>query len=138
LPQEWLEETIANYSNFDKWINDERAELWLCYESGSPIGLVVFGQLRDADALGSDGEIWSIYFRQKAKGRGYAKTTLEFAESKLKEKGCTKIYVWCLEQNKRARNFYENKNNYQATSTRKDQILAGVPYNEIRFEKELI
>ena len=138
LPQEWLDETIANHSNFDKWLNDERAELWLCYESGSPIGLVVFGQLRDADGVESDGEIWSIYFRQSAKGQGHAKTALEFAECKLKEKGYSKIYIWCLEENKRARNFYENKNNYKATNIHKDQILTGKAYNEIRFEKVII
>jgi GNAT superfamily N-acetyltransferase len=136
LPDGWVNRTAANCSTrFDNWFSDKRADMWLCFDDCYPIGFVVFGKLRDEDALETDGEIWSVYFRESAKGKGYAKQTFEFAERELIKKGCKRIFVWCLEANTRARKFYEEKNGYTMTDVWKNQDLDGVAFKELRLEK---
>lgn len=53
------------------------------------------------------GEIISIYFLPEYMGNGYSKQLLEKAVEELKAMGFETIFLWVLEDNYRARNFYE-------------------------------
>jgi|GEM_PF-131920 len=138
LPQEFIEQRCKQYSD-EKWFKEkmqsEDSQAYICYVNGKPMGCVAFGKLRDKDATKTDGEIWSLNFKKESHGKGYAKKAMEFAEQNLRDIGFKTIYLWCLADNKHARNFYENKNGYTPTDVTKDQILAGIPFKEIRFIK---
>ena len=47
--------------------------------------------------------------RENGEGVGLAGRTIEFAERELRAMGFTRLFVWCLEKNTRARAFYERK-----------------------------
>jgi len=137
-PQEYIDGRIKDYEtqeNFFKRLSDPNANPYICYVDDKPMGKIVYGKSRDDDTSETDGEIWAISFYKHSHGKGYASMAMEFAENKLREMGCDKIYLWCLETNARARNFYENKHGYRPTNVQKILDLAGTPFNEIRFEK---
>jgi len=138
LPQEFINQRCASYrdeAKFHERISNKNADAYLLYVDNKPMGCVVFGKLRGNDAKDKDGEIWSLNFKKESHGKGYSKMAVEFAEKKLYELGFKNIYLWCLKDNHRARNFYENKNGYKPTNVTRDQMLAGIPFPEIRFIK---
>ena len=56
---------------------------------------------------GSVGEIRSMYFLEKAWGKGYSKQLMDFMMQKLRQSGCREIRLWTLKENFRAQRFYE-------------------------------
>lgn len=54
------------------------------------------------------GEIVSIYFLPEYMGKGYGHYLLNACIEELKKSGYHKILLWVLEENQRARKFYEN------------------------------
>ena len=131
-PSQWIQELVCNPPEsftFDKLLTNESIEIHICYDRNMPIGTIVL------EKLGSEGEIHSIHFVKSAQGKGHAQTALEFAEDTLKRKGCTKIVLECLQENKRATNFYL-KNGYKATSEKKTTMRAGKVFTQIKYEKE--
>lgn len=73
---------------------------------GVIIGTSGFGKPRMAEMDGF-GEIISIYFLPEYMGKGYGKLLLQAAVSELKKMGFDKVYLWVLEENQKARHFYE-------------------------------
>lgn len=55
----------------------------------------------------ANANIWAIYLIEDFWGKGYGKNILDFAVNELKYIGHKKIYLWVLEENNRARRFYE-------------------------------
>lgn len=53
------------------------------------------------------GEVVSIYLLPDYMGKGYGKPLLQAAVQGLKEMGFTNVCLWVLEENTRARRFYE-------------------------------
>lgn len=78
----------------------------ICIEEGNIVGTTSFGRSRFA-RFDQWGEIISIYFLPEYMGRGYGKALLKAAISELKKMGYSKVFLWVLEENQRARDFYE-------------------------------
>ena len=53
------------------------------------------------------GEIISLYLLPEYMGKGYGKELLKTAISELSAQGFQEIFLWVLEENNRARHFYE-------------------------------
>lgn len=53
------------------------------------------------------GEIVSLYLLPEYMGMGYGKKLLQAALQSLLELGFSRVFLWVLEENKRAREFYE-------------------------------
>ena len=53
------------------------------------------------------GEVVSLYLLPEYMGRGLGKALLPAAVERLKERGFRDILLWVLEENQRARRFYE-------------------------------
>lgn len=103
MPKNW----IAKFNKeFDQYYNEcltnEDTEMWLCYENNEPIGVLVFGKSTIQNSLNTDAILDSIYFRKNYHGKGLAKIALNFIETKLKEKGYSRIQLWCSKENNRA------------------------------------
>jgi RimJ/RimL family protein N-acetyltransferase len=106
---------------------------YLCVEyDGSMIGRLVFSKCRDDDKANSNtGEIHAIYLLADYWGKGYGKIMMDYAVAELRNAECVEIVVWVLEDNRRARSFYE-KYGFVFDGQSKD-IDIGKPLSEIRY-----
>lgn len=75
-------------------------------ESGKFIGTSCFCRSRFSD-LKDFGEIVSLYLLPEYIGKGYGKKLTEYVVGELGKLGYSDIFLWVLEENVRARKFYE-------------------------------
>ena len=73
---------------------------------GDMIGRLAFGICRDDDKINA-GEVYAIYLLEAFWNNSYGKQMMDFAVEKLKRAGYREVIVWVLEDNQRARRFYE-------------------------------
>lgn len=78
------------------------------------------------------GEIISIYFLPEYMGKGYGKDLLEQAVEELKKMGFIKIFLWVLEDNHRARHFYE-KFGFKNNGNYMDNVMTGKQLRELQY-----
>ena len=94
------------------------------------IGNLVIGKSREEDKPDA-GEICGIYLIEEFWGKGYGKTMMDYAIDKLKCMGYNEIILWVLEENDRARRFYE-KCNFVFDGTKRE-IEIGKVLIKIRY-----
>ena len=75
-------------------------------ENGAPVGTACVCPSRWPDWPGF-GEVVSLYLLPEHMGRGYGGPLLEAAVKTLAEQGFQDVLLWVLEENRRARRFYE-------------------------------
>jgi RimJ/RimL family protein N-acetyltransferase len=100
----------------------------------TPVGLMGIHPGRDND-LPDAGEIGSIYLHPDYFGKGYGQEMIEYAIVTLRQQGFKIITLWVLEENIRARRFYE-KCGFSFDGT-KEEIIIGKPLIKIRYKKDL-
>ena len=59
------------------------------------------------DGYGYDCEIVALYVKPTLKRHGIGKTMINYVKNDLKNKGKTKMILWCLKDNYPSRKFYE-------------------------------
>jgi ribosomal protein S18 acetylase RimI-like enzyme len=129
VPQDYLDGLPEN-----KWSQMLKKSVWtslVLIEEGEIIGTSMVCLGRD-EAMADWGEIVSIYLLPEYFGRGYGKPLLDSAIAELKGMGYKFIYLWVLEDNKRARAFYE-KNGFTASPDRHVDNIGGKDLVEIRY-----
>jgi len=97
---------------------------------GEIIGVLAIHKSLDADRADC-GEIEAVYLLPEYWGRGYGKQMMDFAIHKLNEWGFRDILLWVLEENLRARKFYE-KCGFAPDGTKKETRIEK-PLVEIRY-----
>ena len=78
------------------------------------------------------GEIVSLYLLPSHMGRGYGRPLLEAAVSALAGQGYRDVFLWVLEENRRARAFYE-KMNFQLSGARRADVIGGKTVREAAY-----
>lgn len=78
------------------------------------------------------GEIVSIYFLPEYIGRGYGKELLNAAVEELRKLGFESIFLWALEENERARRFYE-KNGFRFSGRYLEDNIGGKALREMQY-----
>ena len=78
------------------------------------------------------GEIMSIYVLPEEFRKGYGRALFAYVSDRLRENGYSDIYLWVLEENRRARWFYE-KMGFWASGDRIVQNIGGKDCAEIRY-----
>lgn len=116
-------------------IAESRYNDYVVVEDGRYIGTSSTGAARD-EKLADYGEIISIYLLPEYFGKGYAEPLIKFVENALKEEGYKNIYLWVLEDNIRARKFYE-KQGFLANGDTTTMEISGEVLVEVRYVKEL-
>lgn len=119
-----------------EWFITVRSSLMaaaLC--GGEAAGWVCFGKCRDEDAPASRGEVWGIYLNPVYWRRGIGSALIDWAVGELKKMGFTSLSLWVLEDNARARAFYE-KQGFIFDGTRKT-IEIGKKLMEVRYAREI-
>lgn len=104
IPQSYLESIPVGrwISNFE----DRERNTLIMIENSTFIGTSSYGASRYAD-LDNFGEIISIYFLPEYMGKEYGKQMLYATMEELKHLGYQDVFLWVLEDNHRARRFYE-------------------------------
>lgn len=100
-------------------------------EDGKFIGTSSFCKSR-FDKWPDSGEIVSIYFLPEYFGKGYGKRLIEAVIEELRKDGYKDIFLWVLEDNTRARKFYE-KCGFEKTEDYIDDIIDGKAIRDIRY-----
>lgn len=100
-------------------------------ESGKMIGTASFGKSR-WEKYRDYGEVVSIYFLPDYIGKGYGKLLLNKCMEELKQCGFSKVLLWVLEENHRARKFYEN-NGFVSSGEFMDNNIGGKDVREILY-----
>ena len=103
---------------------------YCAFYKNSLIGIFVIGKSRDEDKP-TCGEICAIYLLPKFWNRGYGKTMMNYAINVLKTQGYNEIILWVLDENSRAKYFYENCS-FTFDGTQKE-IHIGKPLLENRY-----
>ncbi len=94
------------------------------------IGFLTIAVSRDEDLKESFFEIIGLYFAPEYIGAGYGKQAMDWIKKEIKSRGYDKISLWVLEENNRARRFYE-KSGFVSDGKIKSSGLADT--QEVRY-----
>lgn len=100
---------------------------------GTVVGFVSVGLSRDSDA---SGELFAIYVDPEHWGTGVGRELMDAGERRLSELGHADVILWVLEDNPRARRFYERAGWYHDGTARPIEIF-GTEVPEVRYRKQL-
>ncbi len=78
------------------------------------------------------GEIVSIYFLPEYIGKGYGASLLKKCVEELKKLGFHRILLWVLEENSRARRFYE-RNGFTCSGEYMNDTIGGKELREVMY-----
>jgi GNAT superfamily N-acetyltransferase len=118
---------------------ERRAEQWrerpplVAVAHGAVVGFVSVGASREADAAG---ELFAIYVDPEHWGTGVGRELIAAGEKRLRELGHANAILWVLEDNPRARRFYERAGWHHDGATRPIEIFE-LKVLEVRYRKEL-
>ena len=105
---------------------------WLAQRDGRPVGFVSSGPPRDEDVPLSTAEVHAIYVLPEAWRGGVGRALLETATGHWRARGSGTLVLWVLEDNDRARRFYEAMG-WQPDGGRQVLEIAGAKLYEIRY-----
>ncbi len=129
IPQDYLDSIPEG-----RWVSGlDRPNLktLVCVEDGKLVGVSSFCPSR-LERLSGWGEVVSIYLLPSCIGRGYGKCLMEATLSELKKLGYEEVFLWVLEENHRARGFYERLG-FLPTGDVMEDTIGGKPLREVRY-----
>jgi ribosomal protein S18 acetylase RimI-like enzyme len=110
-----------------------RAPPIVAEENGEIVGFVSVGPGTDP---GTDGELYAIYVHPDHWDAGFGRQLIEAGEDRLRELGHSHAILWVLEDNPRARRFYELAG-WTADGTVRPIEVFGMSVPEVRYGKRL-
>jgi GNAT superfamily N-acetyltransferase len=132
--------TITVEQRLPRWreilAGDEQVCLLAEDDDGRALGWCTVGPGREAD-LQHAGEVWGIYAAPEAWGSGAGKALLAAGLDTLAERGFAEASLWVLEDNPRARRFYEREGWTHDGARKQDEFL-GVTVDEVRYRRSLL
>jgi len=101
--------------------------------NGEILGFVAVGASRDP---GTDGELFAIYVHPDHWGTGVGHALIEAGEAELRRLGHKDSILWVLDDNPRARRFYELAG-WSPDGEARDIRIFGFDVSEVRYAKGL-
>ncbi|MBD5551666.1 MAG: GNAT family N-acetyltransferase [Lachnospiraceae bacterium] len=129
VPQDFLDSIPAG-----RWadrIGEKGINNLVVMENGLLVGTASFCRSRWKE-YSDYGEVISIYFLPEYIGKGYGKHLLSKCVEELKKLGFSDILLWVLEDNHRARNFYE-KNGFAYSEECRIDTIGGKELRELLY-----
>jgi ribosomal protein S18 acetylase RimI-like enzyme len=115
----------------------ERSRRWpptfVAERSGEILGFVSVGASRDP---GTDGELFAIYVHPQHWGTGAGRALIQAGEDELRRLGHHDAVLWVLDDNPRARRFYELAG-WSLDGAAREIHIFGFDVAEIRYAKRL-
>lgn len=93
----------------ERWrraLGDPSGRVYVAEAAGAVVGFASGGRER-AGEDGYEGELYAIYIRDEAQGRGHGRRLVQAVAGGLRELGLRDMIVWVLRDNQPARRFYE-------------------------------
>jgi ribosomal protein S18 acetylase RimI-like enzyme len=133
VPQEYLANITPEKraDMYRKTLPSSQDEYYIAYLDEQPMGMLVLGKSRDEDASESVGEIYAIYLLADYWDQGYGKQLMNYAINRLRELSCRTVTLWVMEENNRARRFYE-RYGFVLDGSKKELNL-GKPFVIVRY-----
>ena len=132
----------------DEWIA-RRAEVWrrllaadqpgqgfVAVRADRAIGFVTVGPADEPTLPSTTGQLFSLYLEPDVIGTGVGRALHECAVDALRAGGFTDAVLWVLEENARARRFYERAG-WWFDGTRNDHVRDGHARHELRYRSRL-
>lgn len=129
IPQDYLDSIPVG-----RWaagIGNPNQKTLVCVEDGQIVGTSCFGSSRFEQFLGW-GEVISIYLLPECMGKSYGKRLLETVVTELRKQGYANVFLWVLEENSRARHFYE-RFGFTLTTNFMETEIGGKSLREVRY-----
>ncbi len=129
IPQDYLDSIPEG-----RWASGLDHRDWktlACIDSGKIIGCSSVCESRFEQFPGW-GEVISIYLLPDYIGKGYGKILMDSVLSELKGLGYERVFLWVLEENIRARHFYEQYG-FLPTNDFLDDTIGGKNLREVRY-----
>ncbi|MFI6943599.1 GNAT family N-acetyltransferase [Streptomyces sp. NPDC050418] len=140
MPQEYLdalsvEEDVS--ARREQWGEHRPRLVRLVVErAGRVIGFAGFGPARDEDLAEGAREVFAIYVRPEEIATGAGRALMTEALDRCRAAGAPVVSLWVLEQNARARRFYERAG-FCADGTSAGFDVDGVSVPEVRYVRRL-
>lgn len=129
IPKSYLESIPAG--NWSARLSDFRGKTLVMLEDETYIGTSSCCESRLSEFAGF-GEIVSIYLLPEYAGMGYGRQLLSAAVNELAGLGYRDIYLWVLEDNHRARDFYQ-KFGFVLSDEYLDTEIGGKKLRELQY-----
>ncbi len=120
----------------ERLLSENAETIFVAELEGRIVGFASGGPSRDEDTEAAPGEVYAIYVEPAAWGIGAGRRLLERLEAALRQRGLDEATLWVLEDNPRARRFYEAAG-WRYDGGREIFSRAGVDAWEIRYRKQL-
>jgi ribosomal protein S18 acetylase RimI-like enzyme len=117
----WEERLAAADPHWRSWVAEGN--------DGRVVGFATAGASRDGDA---EGELYAIYVLPEAWGGGAGPALMRAATEDLRKHGFRSAFLWVLEDNPRARHFYEREG-WTLDGGRREHEALGVTFAEVRY-----
>jgi GNAT superfamily N-acetyltransferase len=114
---------------WERALADPERDVFVFEDAGGVVAFVGSFPSRDPDA---DGELGEIYALPEAWGKGVGHALMRACVAALRERGNADAILWVLEENPRARAFYEREGWALDGGEKTDQFL-GVAVRELRY-----
>ena len=117
-----------------RWINNFDIPGWsnmVMIENGEYIGTSTFSKSR-YDKYPDSGEIISIYLLPEFIGKGYGEKLINAVFNELRKQNYKDVFLWVLEDNISARNFYE-RIGFKETDDYLNNIIGCKELKEVRY-----
>jgi ribosomal protein S18 acetylase RimI-like enzyme len=132
VPQDYLDSlTGSKWGRLTGDMSTGKLNAFLLLEDGVPAGAVGYAKSRD-ESLADWGEIQFLYVKPGFCRRGYGEKLFRAAVEALKRLGFENCFLWVLEQNKNARNFYAAMG-FRATDNITHSEIMGKRLTEVRY-----
>ncbi|MGZ6266629.1 MAG: N-acetyltransferase family protein [Candidatus Limnocylindrales bacterium] len=108
---------------------------WLAERDGNAVGFASSGPPRDEDVPVPGAELYAVYVLPQEWRGGIGRSLMQAATAYWRERDATRLVLWVLESNARARAFYEALG-WHPDGGRQELEIAGVKLAEIRYSLE--
>lgn len=129
IPQAYLERIPSGH--WVPYLDKEDVHTLVLIENDIFVGTSSYCKSRFSD-FDNFGEIISIYFLPEYIGKGYGKQLLNAVVAELAKLGYRDIFLWALEENHRARKFYE-KAGFISSNNYLDDNIGGKELRQIQY-----
>jgi len=103
---------------------------------GEVVGWLCHGPYREGEVPAEDAELYAIYVHPDRLGAGVGRALIQESIRRCRAAGHPRMYLWVLEENARARRFYE-RSGFRPDGTQEPFEVDGVEVPEVRYVKEL-
>ena len=94
-------------SGFTRELNEGRPTTAIMFDGDNGVGLLSFGFSRYIDIEEDTIELWRIYLVPEVWGTGVGQELFNWGIDEIRKLGYKRVILWVLEENLRARRFYE-------------------------------